>query len=74
MSARTDRWGRKPVTQPGRHGTLTLYAVDVVPAYPGQPPYRVRRWGYDATHARERVVESEWFEGDTIGDAHVVRA
>lgn len=55
-------------TKPGRHGTLTLFAVLVTPADPGDAPYRVRRWGYDATHARDRVVEDEWFAGDAIGD------
>lgn len=62
------------ITKPGRHGTLYLYAVTITPCDPGQPPYTVRRWGYSADHACDRVADDPMTEGDDVGPAVRVRA
>ena len=62
------------VTKPGKHGTLTLFAVEILHPDPGFPREVVRRWAYDADHAEQRVYDAiDWCEEDRIGTVTKVR-
>lgn len=62
------------VTKPGKHGTLTYYAVEIIPADPGHAPYTVHRWAYSEDHAVERVTDAgDWCEEDRVGKVARVR-
>ena len=63
------------LSKPGQYGTLHLYAVEILHPDPGFPREVVRRWGYSADHAEDRVVESpDWCEEDRIGTVARVKA
>lgn len=49
-----------PITKPGKHGTLYLYAVDYndVPGPEGTHIGRWRTWAYDAEHAWDKWHDS----------------
>lgn len=62
------------ITKPGADGTLYSFEVEVTPCDPGQAPYKVRRWAYDANHAAERVADDPMIDGDDFRIIGKVRA
>lgn len=64
----------KPLTKPGKHGTLYRYAIAY---HEGRDEYRSewRCWAYDAGHACEQFDADDYYEGFVRCDGAVrVRA
>lgn len=53
------------VTKPGKHGTLSLFAVEYTGGE-GCPVFRDHRWAYSREHIEQRIAEEFTAEGWTV--------
>jgi hypothetical protein len=66
--------GTPYLTKPGANGTLYSFEIEITPCDPGDAPYKVRRWAYDAEHAAERIDGDPMISGDNFRVIGKVRA